>query len=445
MEVIQKGYAIIINLISNVTSRISEGARYNIMFVSCFLITGICVFNSCYDFFGISVSKSTLTNLSCLLMLVILLMSIDRKVAPVQVNTAFWTAWIICFGMIFLTSFMHPVNHHYFMWSVVCLFGCPAFYLIWQNRQDYDYIFEIVSICAVIMSYVFFFANLFCIPFINDSLNVRFVGIASNPNGVGLICVGFFAAALYMSLTGKGGRIFFMISAGISVGLTILSQSRTAELAIAMELLVGVIYYLKNYTDINWKKAVTRVVMTLVVLSVTTAAVYSGITAMGKLDLNTYAATEVQQGIDTAGDRFNNYNKDLNTFSSGRIEIWKMYAKEFTFFGKEKPGKGIDSKVPQTRWAHNNYIDISYSSGIFAGLGYLIWLLISLGFVIKGVFGRRGKDLSFMFVVMAISGYFVEAMLEILMFPATTHLAFILFISLMPVAAGNVKNARNIR
>lgn len=236
-----------------------------------------------------------------------------------------------------------------------------------------------------------------------------------------------------------------MISAGISIGMTLLSQSRTAELAMAMELLVGVIYYLKNYTDINWGMAVTRVVMALVIMAVTTAAVYGGINAMGKLDLNTYAATEVQKGIDKAGDRFNGSNSDLNSFSSGRLTIWKMYAKEFTFFGKEKSAYGLDRSLPATKWAHNNYIDISYSSGIFAGLGYLIWVLICQGFVIKCVFGRRGKPISYLFTVMIIPGYFVEAMLEVLMFPATTHLAFMLFVSLMPVAAGKVMTGRQKR
>ena len=66
--------------------------------------------------------------------------------------------------------------------------------------------------------------------------------------------------------------------------------------------------------------------------------------------------------------------------------------------------------------------------------GYLIWLAVGwiflIGYLIRPDLMRR----EYLFTILAFTGYFIHAMLEITIYPMITGVAFLAFISLGPVA-----------
>ena len=169
-------------------------------------------------------------------------------------------------------------------------------------------------------------------------------------------------------------------------------------------------------------------VILIVILSVLLCNVLQTVNTM-----NVYA--QVMMDAYYTSDIFN----ALNDISSGRLELWRYFTQDITFFGHGKPdATGLDVRY---NWAHNNAIDVLYISGAIAAIGYLIWVLYSLFFVVRCTLKKSCNRPELVFVIVSIIGYFVEAMLEITIEPMNTGIVFMAYISMSMISGESTRSA----
>lgn len=425
-------YAAVINLLAVVMLKLPEKLKAFLFSASIFLIVAVSLWRWTNLDVRYLIEWDKIIILYIILFIVLLLTSIDRRVALQEIrwNRFFWIGWYLCFSLIIITSFFHTIDKEYFIWSVMSILYFPLLFIVWQARDDYDTLFRTIAGVTVVCSFVFF---LISVPanmifnnemFGNETFASYFLGVVGNPNSNGRIAIGFFAAGFYLNFTDREINIWAVISMAIAIALSIESICRTAELAIAMMIVFGWIYYVK-ISQTKTGVVIKQTLVSIVLLLIFTISFCILLKAVMSMDLYAYAAT-VQSPISPES------YTELNALSNGRFELWRTYIQDINLFGH---GLMDTSGLPEYyRWAHNNLLDILYISGSIAALGYLIWNLISLVFVVQCTFWKIMKRSEYLFVIVSVIGYFVEAMLEITIFPMTTGIVFMAFMGLALVS-----------
>ena len=242
-----------INTLAIASLRIPDKLKLNLLNLSVFLmvfITGWRWLNNDIK----SATHSELVNVfSVILFILILVFCIERRISTNTIHwkPLFWFGWYLCFIFIFLTSFIHDVNPEYFLWSILSIVYFPLLYIVLQDKADYRFIFRTIAWSMIICSYLFIIFSLVgSLVFFNDTLSMYYLGIVNNPNGNGTVSIGFFAAAMYLLFDDKKINGWAILTAAISISLSIESLCRTAELAFALMALAAWLFYMKN----NWQE-----------------------------------------------------------------------------------------------------------------------------------------------------------------------------------------------
>lgn len=420
-------YIIVINLLYVVIQKLPETLKSFCFKTSIFLIVVITVWRWTNKYIYGLIEWDHMIVLYIFLFLVLLLTSIDRRILAHDVRWKgfFWIGWYLCFELILLSAFLFEVNKDYYIWSILSLFYYPALFIVWQVRDDFDTLFHTIAWSTVVCSFIFFVASilgniLFDVGLFPDS----FIGIVGNPNANGMVATGFFAAGFYLAFADKKINVLALISMAISISLSIESICRTAELAIIMMAFMGWLFYVKtNRQEIA--SVIKKTLISMALLLLLTFSFCTLLKAVMNMDIYAYAATA---NMMISPESYT----ELNTLSSGRLVIWQYYTQDINLFGH---GLMDTTNLPDYyRWAHNNLIDILYISGALAALGYLIWLLHSLLFVVRCTFGKTLCRPEYLFVIVSVIGYFVEAMLEVTIFPMTAGIVFMAFMGLALVS-----------
>lgn len=419
-------YTWIINIIGRVSMRISPKVRDVLMNISLLMLAtlGVIKYLNSDIKHVIHYTKDRVNILGFILLIILLVVSIDRQVdyKRLRCRRSFVVGWLVCFGMMLMMSFVHPVVKGYFLWTLISLLFAIPFAIVWHERDDFVRLCDMLARSVLIVAGVFYIVNLIFVPFIPNILSWEYLGIAKNPNNNGFICTSAYAAALYMMMRGQKRSFVYAVIMGFSIAMTVASTCRTAELTIAMETIVGCAYYLaiakNNEERIDAKKMVTTVIIVLVVA---VAGKYV-LEQINHMDLNVYAADEI------AADA------EMHDVSSGRFEIWKAFIAHSTFWGNGNKTKGPQIEgEPSSIYAHNNALEILYSSGVIAFVGYIAWIASGFIFVLRCLLGKYDYHKSYILVVMAFIGYFTQAMLEILIYPMCNIPTLMMYVCLMPI------------
>lgn len=365
------------------------------------------------------------------LFIVLLIALIDRKIdaRAICANKLFWTGWFVCFITIFVMSFVNPVKPYYLLWCILSLTVFPMIMIVMNERKDSFAISILIARDAVIISYVFYAANLIVTPFVTkDVMTADYQGICSNPNSNGLICTAFFTAALYLLIAERKNRFVYLLSLALSLSLTLASVCRTAQFAMLLETIAAIIIYARHKESHGDHHDVAKLIVTLIIAVILGIAAGKVFVSIDSIDLNAYASTEFDETIQWMYE--DQTRLKIDALSSGRLFIWKAYSTKLNFLGNGSPDGPLMPELPASKWAHNNAIDIWYASGFIAFTGYMLWLLAVIIFVIKCI--KKGRDYrpEYILAATAFTGYFVEAMLEITLYPMTNGITFLAFITL---------------
>ena len=115
--------------------------------------------------------------------------------------------------------------------------------------------------------------------------------------------------------------------------------------------------------------------------------------------------------------------KGLNALTSGRIDIYKGYAKKLNYKGHKNVSLVIDGK--KKAHAHNNWLQFGYTYGMFGMLFYGIITVLALGFSLKFYLKDRRKNATYAFLIPAVMvGFVVATLAECLFLPFEVFPAF---------------------
>jgi len=381
----------------------------------------------------VSYDSDAVRMISTLLLLMLVTASIDKKIdiRRLHPDKLFWAGWFVCFFIMFAAAFVNPVRKDYFLWSILSLTLFPMMMIAWTRHDDIQKVIRIIARCMVAMSFVFILMNFAVMLFTAHPIPyVDYTGLFGNPNNNGLICTAFFTSALFLLVTDRSDEFACMLSLCISIVFSVISACHTAQLCMLLEALMTV-YVCKRSSSFKWEISAKTVKLFIAAAAISIAAGCM-LVSLEKTDLNAYAMSDYEEAVEWV------YSDDarikLNELSSGRLLVWRAYSRNLSVFGKGVPDGSLMPEDESSTWAHNNALDIGYISGVIAMTGYLIWLAVGwiflIGYLIRPDLLRR----EYLFTILAFTGYFIHAMLEITIYPMITGVAFLAFISLGPVA-----------
>ena len=431
-----KLYAWIINKMRLVAIRMSPRVREMVMNLSLLMLSfiGIAKYLNTNVKHLIHYHKNSAIILGFILMLLLLVASIDRKVdyKKFRCRRGFVIGWLVCFGMALMLTFIHPVTKGYFLWAIISLVFAIPFAMIWNERGDFDHLCDILVRNVLIAVVAFILMNLAFTPFVSYTGYEEYYGIAANPNNNGFICTAGYAAVLYKLLLERKNHVLYAIIGGVCIGITAASLCRTGELVIAAETLVGLIYYYRTIKTRGEEAPLSKLLISAVIIVLIAVSIQPVLIRLDRTDLNSYAFEGEVVDAESLQDQ-DIYSK-LDSLSSGRVRIWKAYINNATFWGNGNKTKGPQIEGYEASiYAHNNAIEVLFVSGVIPFVGYAIWIISGMAFVIGCLLGKNGWHKSYILVIMAFTAYFIQAMLEILIYPMNNIPAMMMYVCLMPI------------
>lgn len=329
-----------------------------------------------------------------------------------------WKKWIIAawfaFGtVIFLMGFISKQNPGYWMSGLVFAIGFPAVYFVLMQTGYYRKHLQYMAKILLVISAIYFVVTVIAAPVISSAAWIagRYNGIAFDCNRLGEFGIIAFCCGLYLVFdeTSNFWKVLAAIVIGVSVAMIILTQSRTALLAIVLIAVFWTISLIRN-----WKRPGKTAMLLFMIVIVCTGATYGLLQAQHRSELRASiqasmpedAAEDVEIVIDERDvlDRVNAGGRNLDSYSSGRLRIWANYAKHFNLTGNERLDESPIEGVDVISNAHNNTVEFTYRSGVCAGFIYVIIQLSMLVFVIKTAF-TKGIDRTTCFAASACIGF----------------------------------------
>lgn len=434
MNYILLPYVVVINLVSNVTSRLSPRMRTVLTHVTVTITAVLGVLNYARNSIRAALPFSIM-GVTIVMMIILLLANIENKISfkKMKANTLFWAGWFVCFLIMLITSLVKEADPRDYMWSVVSLTIIPMFLIVMNDKKDCMRFCVTVATDMTVVSWLYLLANLLMVPFLTNEYIPDYDGIANNPNGNGLICLAFFTSSLFLLVARKDNRLINLLVICMCIVVAWISVSRAAQLAIILELAVALALFFKNRDVFSFDIPLKAVAVGCAIAVVFSYAVYFTLTKIDEMQPEVQAVTSYEEeAAKIYGDE---KLLKINDTTSGRLLLWYTYMDRMTLWGNgavynETFPEGVLPMDP-----HNNAIDICYKSGLIACLGYLLWLASAWAFIIRLVFSKKVRFRpEYILTCIAFVGYFTEAMLEVKIYPMNTGIVFLSFITLSPAA-----------
>lgn len=440
---LERLYLIMKNAIGCISDNLSNRLKEKVLFVASFVFALIGIIRYCNDRIQslIFYEGSIVRAISVIMFFFILVSVTETKSFKKRVNLLFWVGWMLCFVLMFILSFVHPVKKDYFLWSILSLSVIPMIMISTSQNERWLKCTIIIARSFVLVAFAFFGLSMLVTPFITKEASfAEFVGICNNPNNNGLVCTSFFTSALYLLFADRKNKFIYSLCMGFCIAITIITRCRTAQTAIIIETCIAALFYCKYRElykiDVKWRNIVLGL---LAVILISFSFGYT-LNRLDSVDLNAHAMTEYEEAYEWVHS--DDLRAKIDDASSGRLLLWRAYSQHLTPFGNGRLYGPLMPELEASKWAHNNALDIGYVSGYIAMFGYIIWLLAVTIFIATCLFKKRGYRKEYLFGILSFVGYFVQAMLEITIYPMSNGVAFLCFITLGS-AAFNMEEKKN--
>jgi len=338
-------------------------------------------------------------------------------------------------GMVVI-GFMHPIGPGYQTTGFMLMFLFPCFYFVWNNRGDYDRLFTLLCYAMIV-------ANLFLVILTayyalqGGSIFEygRCKGIMNNANGFSLVGLELILGVMYLLLSHKYNwilSILFYSIAGIGFGIILNGQMRIAIIILFLCILSAMIFCIRSRRETSRKRTLVSllvgaffilqgVLLSFAIVQINYAVIESTIEAAQETTQETVPDTT--QSVETSPspsivDRFDVAGEDANSFSSGRVAIWKNYADKLNLLGNNRDNYNIVEmtglKYP---YAHNVFLEVGYRCGVPIGILSVIVIFIPGLIAIRYVFFKRNAERYLLFPIFVVLAYAVEALLDCAFLP----------------------------
>ncbi len=353
--------------------------------------------------------------ISCVFMGMMILGSMGNGIKPVKFQKFLWLSWL---GVgIFTIPSGILLNSSYLPEAVLFLVAFPILFICWSNAEKQK-IIELLLKSAKI-SFIAFIVLSFLFAKITDK---RYAGIFENTNSTAYYLAVIGTCLIVNIFYAKGLRwktISDMILLAITIVLNYLTNSRTGTLGILVVLFAGVVMYILTH---GWKKClakVTCIAVPIVVGYLSVAVVLVGFQMRSWLPIPYYdlesgwhmddkweelfekdpdSEEDPEQedpeqedpdqeepkdekdeffgldGYKHVNDLKNDTEgKTMDSYSTGRISVWKYYASKLNLLGHEETERAyIDIIYREISSTHMTILQVAYESGILAGIFYFI-------------------------------------------------------------------------
>ncbi len=340
--------------------------------------------------------------ISCLFLGLMILGSLGGEVKPVRFNR-FLLIPMLATGL--FMGFSGAINNvNYFPDALLLLVAFPILYVCWVNSDKERIISHLFTVNIVSLSV--FLALSFLLVKITPQ---KYTGFSGNPNSASYFLttasVLLFVQIMYERRF-SARSVLSILLFGIAVSLNYYTNSRSGALALIFSLVLSVVVYAithskKSLVEILIKVGSTVAVSVICIFTVLYIFQLRQWLPIPYYDLNEkkfisnefYDQTTDQDPADEADDEKDGFdlffdnsgyiqvNKDkldatdktADGFSTGRLSVWKAYAKDLNLFGHESIPEVYVSSIfyKNIRSTHMTLLQIAYESGIFAAVCYL--------------------------------------------------------------------------
>ncbi len=411
--------------------------------------------------------ESYFYNTACgiVLMIIIAILSLDRSLVKIHWRRSLCIAWFgmcICFT---ISDILVPKKACGLGLILALVF--TAVFFVWQNHTRKDLLWKCFKDAV---KFSFWVMAIFSFLFRPLYPGGRYAGIFTNPNTFALYL--FFIFAVYMSdldwivETGRHWKknIVTYISLALIIFYLSMTQARTSMGAIVAILVMWLCFrvYFSVKTHL-WKAFIKYITHAAVVCTVCYPVFFFGISHVPDLighpvvfegeslylsngsKITDFGETVVAESVgvestqvapgeepeeenvpDNVVGRFvyvMSHTQGLNALTSGRIDIYKGYAKKLNYKGHKNVSLVINGK--KKNHAHNNMLQFGYTYGIISMFFYAIITVLSVGFSIKFYLTNRRKNATYAFLIPAVCvGFVVATQTECLFLPFEVFPAF---------------------
>ena len=344
---------------------------------------------------------------------------------------------------VIITGLMHPLGSGYLLFGASLLIVYPCFYLVWNNRKDYETLFDIVAETNIRVGNIYFLYTLLIFPEELLRLNgERFRATIGDPNLYSLVGMAMVCSAAYMFYRGRKNKMkiaYCTASAIVGLIVVLLGQSRSGMLVCIGAIFFVYVFILK--ARINGKANAVKQAAAMLFITIIFSAAISAGTLPGYAEESEEAAAESTEETavdDNFADRFSVEGKDLNTFTSGRVEIWKNYARHLNMTGNNFNEIDWTEMTNDTvKHAHNNFLEYGYRCGVPVALAFTILELFAGLMSLKYLFSRKWNRECYLFAVISMFMYAVMSLLDIATIPMERYAPFCFYIILSVMIDAN--------
>lgn len=443
--IINKIFAPINNGLYKLTGKLPDPVRWGALFICSLLLEAIYFFD-----LGYSEDAQKVMLYGSALTLLIAVFSIDSEAKPVSLNR--WTSiplGLFAIGVIVI-SFLHPVGDGYvfFAADILLLFPFLHFVLISGNgAKRLNRVIALSTAAEGVLSY------LYCawLSF-HGELKIggtRIMGHTTNPNFLGALGLIMLMAGLYLLLDGSNTAADILAAASVGGGVYFMigAVCRTALLSTTGCILVMLVFVIKRKVHgQGQKKSLARIAVILAV-AVVVFGFGMKLNDISFSHMEKSGTEAVQQGdseeaVDETEALQHRITPDDNvdSFSSGRVALWKLYIDNFSMTGKDLAV--LKEQDPdRVEWrAHNNFIDYIFRFGYIVGSFYALFY-IAAGVLGLGVLFSKNRCTEEDFLLVECIGcYALYAVIEIATLPFMRCVPCLFFILTAPVMMKRVEN-----
>lgn len=426
---LQRLFIIILNPVYKLTGRMSLHSRTILVQAICFAIPVLylCIYSGVLNRIGMGSLHERMI-IGTILLVALIIISINSPLHEVAWRKTLFIPLVLCGLGLIVTGLHHSIGEGFMLFGFQLVFVFPCLALVWNNRMDYAVLFDALARGFVFVGILYFFLSLILAAtghFV--MIGQRWAGTMENVNSLGFFGVHVFIASLYMILrqSGKYVQVVYSSAAGIGVGFMLLSGSRVSFLDCLVSCAAVAIYIIvrrKTLVSALTKTILFRYCLTVLLFSVLISTVLLCIPM-----LNASHDQRVSEGNNSTQseapvsitDRLNVKNSGgLNSYSSGRIELWKAYVKRLNLIGHD---------YDKTDWnqidgglkigAHNLFLGVAYRCGVPVALVF-VFLEIAAGLLaIMLLFDRKCSNQAYLFFILFVIEYGIDSSLDVAVAP----------------------------
>lgn len=303
------------------------------------------------------------------LLVLLIFFSISGKIEVVSWDKRIVSLWLV-FGLLrLLTGIVTSIE--YLPLACVWLILFPMLFLVWNNRRDYETLYDSMYKGFVYPIVGMVIVSLAVMPVSGEA----FGGLTRNANGIGqYICV---AVPLILCKCNQKGisnkqKALQILLLGILFSTVFYSRSRTTTLVLGVTMLMW-FGYKKVILEEQW-----RVILKTAVILVVTGCVlcYTILQVNGVLHIKEGQNINMEEMVGGYVERIEGNDKHaggVENYSSGRTGIWKTVVQSMNMLGHPSKEHIVTERNGDVGVnVHNNFLQFAYDHGIFGGILFFI-------------------------------------------------------------------------